>query len=254
MPETPPQHDEPQHEPGTRERLILAALRLFAEKGYGSTSVADVRLAANVHSGSLYHFFPGKQELLLAVLDTYLEGIHPMLLAPAWAGVADPIERVFALLACYRGALVESECTYGCPIGSLALELHEPDPPVRARLARNFDAWVGAIEACLAEAGPRLPRGLDRRALSELVLSVMEGGVMQARTFREIDRFDRSVAQLRAYFDALLVTPKRRGGGQAALVRPTRAAAKQPLPKQRASTKGAREPARRRIRKPRPTR
>src|SRR5262245_5747166 len=94
-------------EPGTRERLIFAALQLFAEKGYGSTSVADVRQTAQVHSGSLYHFFPGKQELLLAVLDTYLEGIEPMLLAPAWAGVEDPIECVYALLACYREALVQ---------------------------------------------------------------------------------------------------------------------------------------------------
>ena len=186
--------------------------------------MADVRQAANVHSGSLYHFFPGKQELLLAVLDTYLEGIEPMLLAPAWAGVADPIERVFTLLACYRAALVESECTYGCPIGSLALELHEPDPPVRECLARNFDAWVRAIEGCLVEAGPRLPRGLDRRALAELVLSVMEGGVMQARTFRDVERFDRSVAQLRAHVDALLHAPRRRAAGPAALVRPAKTA------------------------------
>ena len=136
----------PAPEPGTRERLIHAALRLFAEKGYASTSVADVRQLAGVHSGSLYHFFPGKQELLLAVLDTYLAGIGPMLLEPEWRGVADPIEGVFALLAEYRAALVQSECLYGCPIGSLALELHEPDPPVRERLAANFDAWVGAIE------------------------------------------------------------------------------------------------------------
>ena len=49
-------------EPSTRDRLVFTALQLFAEKGYGSTSVADVRQAADVHSGSLYHFFPGKQE------------------------------------------------------------------------------------------------------------------------------------------------------------------------------------------------
>ena len=38
-----------------------------------------------------------------------------------------------------------TDCTYGCPIGSLALELHEPDPPVREALAANFDAWTSAI-------------------------------------------------------------------------------------------------------------
>ena len=56
---------------------------------------------------------------------------------------------------------------------------------------------------CLDDAGDRLPATLDRRELAELVLTVMEGGVMQARTFRDIARFDRSVRQLRLYFDRL---------------------------------------------------
>src|SRR4249919_1028210 len=114
--------------PDTRERIVYAALRLFAQKGYASTSVADILQAADVNAGSLYYFFPGKQDVLLAVLDAYLHGIHPMLLQPAWKDVADPVERVFALLARYRNSLRITDCTYGCPIGSIALEIHEPDP------------------------------------------------------------------------------------------------------------------------------
>ena len=72
--------------PDTRTRLILAAMKLFWEKGYGSTSVADVLQSARVNSGSLYHFFPGKQDLLLAVLDMYRDGIRRMLIEPAWRG------------------------------------------------------------------------------------------------------------------------------------------------------------------------
>lgn len=178
-------------------------MALFWEKGYDSTSVADVLKSAGVNSGSLYHFFPGKQDLLLAVLDAYHQGIEPMLLAPAWKGVTDPIGRVFALLARYRQGIVMTRCTYGCPIGSLALEIHEPDPPVREALAKNFQAWVAAIEGCLGEAGDRLPRGTDKRALAEFVLTTMEGAVMQSRTHRDVAYFDRSVAQLRNYFTLL---------------------------------------------------
>ncbi len=187
----------------TRQRLILSAMRLFAEKGYGSTSVADILREAGAHAGSLYHHFATKQDVLLAVLDAYRAGIEPMLLAPAWAGVEDPIERVFALLAAYRGMLVASDCLYGCPIGSLALELHEPDPAVRERLAGNFYGWVDHVAACLIEAGDRLPAGSDRHALARFVLTVMEGGVMQARTHRDLAPFDASVAALRDYLTRL---------------------------------------------------
>jgi AcrR family transcriptional regulator len=189
--------------PDTRDRIVFAAMRLFAEKGYGSTSVADILQRAGVNAGSLYHFFPGKQDVLVAVLDMYRGGIQPMLLAPAWEGVDDPIERIFALLRSYRHRLLSTECTYGCPIGSIALELHEPDPPVRERLAANFDGWIDAIEQCLVEAGDRLPPDLDRRALAVFALTTMEGGVMLSRTHRTIDGFDQAVHMLRDYIDRL---------------------------------------------------
>jgi TetR/AcrR family transcriptional repressor of nem operon len=190
--------------PTTRDRLLLTAMQLFWEKGYGSTSIADVLNAAKVNSGSLYHYFPGKQDLLLAVLQMYRKGIGPMLLAPAWQGIDDPIERIFALLARYRTSIVQTDCVYGCPIGSLALEIHEPDPPVRQAMADNFNAWVDAVEQCLVSAGARLPKKTSRRELAEFVLTAMEGGVMQARTHRDVAFFDSAVRQLRRYFDYLL--------------------------------------------------
>jgi AcrR family transcriptional regulator len=178
-------------------------MTLFSEKGYQSTSVADILKAAGANSGSLYHAFPTKQDLLLAVLEAYRDGIVPMLLAPAWEGVEDPIERIFALLARYRQALAMTDCLYGCPIGSLALEIHEPDPPVRELLAVNFDGWRAHVRACLEAAGERLPGDIDKDALAAFVLTVMEGGVMQSRTYRDLAAFDACVATLRDYFTRL---------------------------------------------------
>lgn len=188
---------------GTRERIVHAAMTLFARKGYGSTSVADILNEAGVHAGSLYHLFPGKQDVLLAVLEAYRQGLHPMLLQPAWKDVADPIERVFSLLESYRTLLVTSECSYGCPIGSIALELHEPDPALRELLAANFEGWIEAVEACFRDAGDRLPPHVDRRALAVFALTTMEGGVMLSRTTRTIHGFDDAVRMLREYVNQL---------------------------------------------------
>jgi AcrR family transcriptional regulator len=186
-----------------REKIIQAAMELFWLKGYNSTSIADLLSRTQLNSGSLYHVFPSKQDVLIGVLEAYRDGIEQMLLEPAWSEEADPIEKIFALLKGYRTMIVESDCTYGCPIGSLALELHEPDPKVRDLLAENFENWTRAIEKCLAAAGKRLPRGTDRKALAQFVLTAMEGGVMQSRTHRDVSYFDRAVKQLRAHFDLL---------------------------------------------------
>jgi TetR/AcrR family transcriptional repressor of nem operon len=187
----------------TRLRILVSAMELFSEKGFGSTSISDILSRSQANSGSLYHYFPGKQDVLVGVLEMYRDGIYQMLLEPAWQGVEDPIERIFALLDRYRAALLESECVYGCPIGSLALEIHEPDPVVRELLAANFTGWTRAIGNCLREGAERLPPNTDIQGLAEFILTTMEGGVMQARTHRDIAYFDRSIGQLRHHMTLL---------------------------------------------------
>jgi AcrR family transcriptional regulator len=187
----------------TRARLLEAARYLFWEKGYAATGMAELLDRAGANSGSFYHFFPGKEALLLAVLDEYLQGLDPVIVAPARAASRDPFARIFALLAGYRERLVSTGCRYGCPIGRLALEIEAENLPAHERIAANFVGWTDAVRSFLAEGAERLPRKLDRDALATFVLTTMEGGVMQSRSARRIDPFDQSVSQLKHYFACL---------------------------------------------------
>ncbi|MCU1283701.1 MAG: transcriptional regulator, TetR family [Acidobacteriales bacterium] len=184
----------------TRDRLILAARDLFWSAGYESTTLAEIVKKAEVNSGSLYYFFKTKEELLLAVLDWYMENLFPQLIEPIIAHISDPIERVFALLDGYRKALIATGCTYGCPIGNLTLELGDSLPRAREKLAKNFEGWRQWVHKFLDEAGPRLPKNLDRNEVATFVLTVMEGGVMQSRAQQSLEPFDAGVRQLRTYF------------------------------------------------------
>jgi TetR/AcrR family transcriptional regulator, transcriptional repressor for nem operon len=196
--------------PETRTRIVMTAMELFWEKGFGSTSIADILSRTQIHSGSLYHFFPGKQDVLVAVLEFYRDGIEQWLLRPAWSGVDDPLERIFALLNGYRTHLLTTDFSYGCPIGNLALELHEPDPRIRDLLAANFANWTAAVRGCLDEAGSALPADTDRHELAEFILTLMEGAVMQSRTYHDIGVFDRNVAVLRRHLDLLCAAAARK--------------------------------------------
>lgn len=187
----------------TRDRLLSSARRLFREKGYHTTSVAEILSDAVANSGSLYHFFPTKQALLVGVLEWYVDNLEEEIVEPVRRSTSDPVERVFGMLAFYRDALVLTDLTFGCPIGNLALEFKEPDPEVRELLVRNFDGWCAAVGTFVEEAADRLPSDLDREELARFVLTTMEGGVMQARTHRSLEPFDASVSQLRRYFNLL---------------------------------------------------
>jgi TetR/AcrR family transcriptional repressor of nem operon len=93
--------------------------------------VAQILKAAEARSGSLYYFFPTKEDLLIAVLDRYKEILWPAVIQPAFDRASDPIERIFAIMDGYRQLLTMTECRQGCPIGNLALELsdsHRPRP------------------------------------------------------------------------------------------------------------------------------
>ncbi|MEL7474062.1 MAG: TetR/AcrR family transcriptional regulator [Planctomycetota bacterium] len=188
----------------TRGKIIEAAMRLFMEQGFQATGISTILREAGVHSGSLYHAFPNKEALLVAVLKRYQDMMHPIVMDPVAATQPDPVERIFTLLAWYRGNMEATGCRLGCPIGNLALEVSDAYPEVRPEIDKNFENWAKAIESWLDEAGDRLPADCDRRALSRFVLTVMEGGLMQVRTHDSLGPFDDSVAQLRAYINALL--------------------------------------------------
>ncbi len=159
---------------------------------------------AGAKAGSLYYFFRTKEQLLLAVLDRYMEMLWPAVIEPAFARTNDPIERIFAIMDGYRQGLLYTGFTGGCPIGNLALEVSDELPRAREKIAKNFEGWRKWIRQCLDDATGFLPANLDRERLAVFVLTVMEGAVMQARAHHSMEPFNASVEQLRDYFNRLL--------------------------------------------------
>lgn len=188
----------------TKDRLVDAARNLFLKHGYASTGVAQILSAAGANSGSLYYFFPTKEDLLLAVLEWYKANLWPEVIQPVFDRVSDPIERVFGVLDGYRQMLLYTECSQGCPVGNLALELSDSHPAARKLIAENFTNWRKAIQQCLDAAVGRLPEHTNTEQLSLFVLTTMEGAVMLARSFRSLESYESAVTQLRDYFDRLL--------------------------------------------------
>ena len=188
----------------TRDRLIDSARYLFWARGFAGTSMAELLAHAEVNSGSFYHFFDSKEALLRAVLEQYVQLLRPMVVDPAFATTPKPLERIFAILAGYRERILMTNCTFGCPLGRLALEVDPENAPAHKLIAQNFQGWIDAVRECLLDLKPSLPRNTDIDALATFILVTMEGGVMLSRSYRSVDPYDRAVEQLREHFRLLL--------------------------------------------------
>lgn len=55
-----------------RRRILESSLRLFVHRGFSATRVADIAFDAGISQGLLYHYFPGKDEILVALLESAL--------------------------------------------------------------------------------------------------------------------------------------------------------------------------------------
>lgn len=85
-----------------REEIIAAAGDLFSRKGFHGTTVPDIARAAGISTGLIYHFFPGKDELLLACCEKTAR-IHLDLFKQG-ADIANPLERFdFIVHKLYKG-------------------------------------------------------------------------------------------------------------------------------------------------------
>jgi AcrR family transcriptional regulator len=81
----------------TRRRILTAAMRCVAEVGYSQATIREIARAADMTSGTLYHYFPNKNALLRATGDEIETIVAPRLRAAA-AASADVVDRLDAVL------------------------------------------------------------------------------------------------------------------------------------------------------------
>lgn len=78
--------------------MVLDAARVFAERGYDQTSVPELADALGIASGGLYHYFTGKEQLLIAICDQLMEPLLADARDLVAAGERSPTQQLAALI------------------------------------------------------------------------------------------------------------------------------------------------------------
>jgi AcrR family transcriptional regulator len=188
-------------EAAVRERIVRAAVEVFAEKGYHRATIADVVARAGLSVGAIYTHFSGKEQLFLAGCDVVAEqGLEE--LGRRLAGLSGTEARLRAAVAYY----VETVDTFDGAPGQVSLVAAwaeaEAEPGVREMLVRRRERLVGAATMLLQDGIARgdLPAWLDVDGFARGFIGLMDGLLLQrieaGEAFRPGDLTRRAGAML----------------------------------------------------------
>ena len=157
----------------TRRRLLTAAAELFAERGVDGTSIDAIAERADRTSGAVYDHFGGKDGVLIALLDTWVEELG--LVIGAELSTATTLAEHLAVL--WRN--VSEPVVGGDRWISLELELWSHaarNPDAREHLVRRYrGAWRGIV-ALADQSGDTSPSGpAERDGVGPAVIGVLLG-------------------------------------------------------------------------------
>lgn len=86
-----------EHKDAKRELLIQSAVTVFAQKGFHAAKIQDIADVAGVGKGTVYEYFSTKDELFLAVYDSWMDKYESMMLNAA-NQISDPVHIADALI------------------------------------------------------------------------------------------------------------------------------------------------------------
>ncbi len=189
----------------TRRRIIGHATELVHGQGLKNTTVDDIVRAAGITKGSFYFHFASKEELGYAVIDSaaaYILGdLHRIAQDPSLPAS----RRLEEMLGVIRTAVEANDCTRGCILGNLALEMSDLHEGYRHKLAEVFDGWVLLFQGVLEEMQRegQMDENLDTAAFASHTIVVLEGGIMLSKVKRDPTPLraetDRLLRELAAY-------------------------------------------------------
>jgi TetR/AcrR family transcriptional repressor of lmrAB and yxaGH operons len=179
--------------------VILMVTEVFRELGYEGTSMTKITSRTGISKGSLYYFFPGGKEQMVAEILSHID---------AWfiGNIFEPLERDephAAIQKMWRE--VDAYFHSGqriCLVGAFALD--ETRDRFAATIRNYFKRWIDALHAAMVRAGTATD---SAASLAEEVVGGIQGGLILARALNDEGLFERTHSRLTEQLAAVLAPP-----------------------------------------------
>jgi len=202
----------------TRDRILDAARSLIMEQGFAGTSIDDILKDAGLTKGAFFHHFKGKGELARELVERHARkdlAMFEEFAAQAEAKSTDPLEQTLFFLEAFEDYISNSvDPSPGCMYAVYTYESMQFDPSVRDFVADTLRHWtsiyVRKFQEVIDRYKPALP--VTARQLAEMIVSVVEGGLVLQRAYGDVRLTSRQSEQFRNYLTLLFGQPKENKG------------------------------------------
>ena len=162
----------------TRRRLLDAAAKVFAKRGYRRASVEEISSEAGYTIGALYSNFAGKEEVLLALLEQQVARIAERIVTAARAA-DDPVDKLRAAAREWMTFLDDEPELYALMIEFWTIWVRDDD--LRPRHAARFAAVRGFIGRLIQEKADEMgiPMRLAPDQIGAAVMALADGLALQ---------------------------------------------------------------------------
>lgn len=191
----------------TRDTILDAAFQEIYRHGFQSASLANILARTGLTKGALYHHFPTKDALGLAVVDEVVrEGLDAMVFAPL-RDSEQPFETLLEIVRRKADRSDIESVSLGCPLNNLMQEMSPLDNAFKRRLNGILKTWQDTVTDALERAREqgRLRRDVDCRAAALFIVSSWEGCVGVAKNMQSVKDLRLCMKQLEDYVQSLAV-------------------------------------------------
>ncbi|TDW19119.1 TetR/AcrR family transcriptional regulator [Kribbella kalugense] len=180
----------------SRERILAAALEIFAARGYEAASISDITAAAGVSRGLVSYYFATKEQLAAELLDRWLDGIAGILTIQG-----TPNERLAGII---DGALMAAATTLPIQRLAITLMMQPTTHDVFARVEQAKSDRLSLVEDAIRDIFTA--RGAADPAVEEMLLrATLEGVTVKLAIYQET--FPLEAIRRRLYDTYNLPTP-----------------------------------------------
>ena len=189
----------------TRQKMLEAAFAEIHKNGFQAASLSHILAETGLTKGALYHHFPDKKALGLAVVE---EVIRPSLAAMMFAPLLEterPLAGLQALLKSKTMFNSPEQVMLGCPLNNLMQEMSPVDETFRVRLNALFQDWVDVVAAALkrGQQGGEVRPDVAADETAFFIVSALEGCIGMSKNTQSVAAFRGCLAQLGGYLETL---------------------------------------------------